>query len=205
MVNYFGHGGEEGLAQERLVTQESVQSWQNPERFNIFVTVTCEFTRFDNPVRISGGELSYYNTQGGPVAMITTTRAISVGAGVSFNNEIAPFLFDYQNEGITAGEAVQRTKNELGGNGKRIVFYLGDPAMNLPYAKPNIKLTEINGTPVQQFNDTLKGLSNVELKGEIVNESDQRITNYNGKVSATVFDKRIQRQTLGNDNTTSAR
>jgi len=204
VVNYFGHGGEEGLAQERLVTQESVQSWQNPERFNIFVTVTCEFTRFDNPIRISGGELSYYNTQGGPVAMITTTRAISVGAGVSFNNEIAPFLFDYQDEGITAGEAVQLTKNALNGNGKRIVFYLGDPAMNLPYAQPNINLTEINGTPVQQFNDTLKGLSNVELKGEIVNESNQRITNYNGKISATVFDKRIQRQTLANDNTTSA-
>ena len=204
VVNYFGHGGEEGLAQERLVTQESVQSWQNPERFNIFVTVTCEFTRFDNPVRISGGELSYYNKEGGPVAMITTTRAISVGAGVNFNNEIAPFLFDYEDEGITAGEAVQRTKNVLNGNGKRIVFYLGDPAMNLPYAKPNIKLTEINGTAVQQFNDTLKGLSNVELKGEIVNESNQRITNYNGKVSATVFDKRVQRQTLANDNTTSA-
>jgi hypothetical protein len=96
VVNYFGHGGEEGLAQERLVTQESVQNWQNPERFNIFVTVTCEFTRFDNPIRVSGGELAYYNTQGGPVAMITTTRAISVGAGVNFNNEIAPFLFDYQ-------------------------------------------------------------------------------------------------------------
>jgi len=203
VVNYFGHGGEEGLAQERLVTQESVQNWQNQERLNIFVTVTCEFTRFDNPFRISGGELTYYNTQGGPVAMITTTRAISVGAGVSFNNEIAPFLFDYQNEGITAGEAVLRTKNNLGGNGKRIVFYLGDPAMNLPYAKPNIKLTEINGTPVEQFNDTLKGLSNVKLKGEIVNESNQRITNYNGKISATVFDKRIQRQTLANDNTTS--
>ena len=204
VVNYFGHGGEEGLAQERLVTQESVQSWLNPERFNIFVTVTCEFTRFDNPLRISGGELSYYNTQGGPVAMITTTRAISVGAGVNFNNEIAPFLFDYQDEGLTAGEAVLRTKNVLSGNGKRIVFYLGDPAMKLPYAKPNARLTAINGTPVEQFNDTLKGLSNVKLKGEIVNENDQRITNYNGKVSATVFDKKIERQTLANDNTTSA-
>ena len=202
VINYFGHGGEEGLAQERLVTQESVQNWLNPERFNIFVTVTCEFTRFDNPLRVAAGELSYYNTQGGPVAMITTTRAISVGAGVNFNNELAPFLFDYEDEAITAGEAVMRTKNTLGGDGKRIVFYLGDPAMNLPYAEPNIELTEINGSPVSQFNDTLKGLSNVKLKGEIVNESGQRITNYNGKVSATLFDKRIQRQTLGNDNTT---
>jgi hypothetical protein len=202
VVNYFGHGGEEGLAQERLVTEESGQNWLNPDRFNIFLTVTCEYTRFDNPLRQSAGESAYYNENGGPVAMMTTTRAISVGAGVSFNNEVAPFLFDYENQGITAGQAVQQTKNNLSGSGKRIVFYLGDPAMNLPYAQPNIKLTEINGTPINQFADTLKALSNVQIKGEIVDNNDQRISNFSGKISATIFDKRIQRSTLGNDNTT---
>lgn len=201
VVNYFGHGGEEGLAQERIVTVGNVQSWRNPFKYNIFITVTCEFTKFDNPLRITAGELCYQNPQGGPVSMITTTRAIGVTDGVNFNNQLAPFLFDYEDTGISVGEAVMLTKNNLGGNGKRIVFYLGDPALQLPYGEPNIRLTALNDTPFEQANDTLKGLSRNTFVGEIVDNNGNRITNYNGKLTTTVFDKRIERSTLGNDGT----
>ena len=204
VLNYFGHGGEDGLAQERIVTQNDVESWQNPNRYNVFLTVTCEFTRFDNPLRITAGELSYRNKNGGPVSMITTTRAISVSDGVSFNRELAPFLFDYNEDGISVGEAVRLTKNVLGTNGRRIVFYIGDPALRIPFPKPNVRLTKINEVPVTQFNDTLKALSKNKFSGEIVDDSGNLISNYNGVVSTTLFDKRIQRSTLGNDNTTSS-
>lgn len=199
VVNYFGHGGEDGLAQERVVTQTDVQSWRNPFRYNFFVTITCEFTKFDNPLRVTAGELAFWNPQGGPVSMITTTRAITVEAGVSFNNKLAPFLLDYDNIKETAAQAVMRTKNALGGNGKRIVFYLGDPALRLPYGDPKIRLKTLNDVPFNQVTDTLKALSRNIIKGEIVNQNEQRITNYNGSLTTTIFDKRIQRQTLGND------
>lgn len=201
VLNYFGHGGEDGLAQERIVTQTDVESWRNPNRYNVFLTVTCEFTRFDNPLRISAGELSFRNPEGGPVSMITTTRSISVSDGVSFNRELAPFLFDYAEDQISVGEAVRLTKNVLGTNGRRIVFYLGDPALRIPFPKPNVRLTKINDVPVTQFNDTLKALSQNKISGEIVDDNGNRITNYNGVVSTTLFDKRIQRSTLANDGT----
>ncbi len=204
VLNYFGHGGEDGLAQERIVTQTNVESWQNPNRYNVFLTVTCEFTRFDNPLRITAGELSYRNPQGGPVSMITTTRAISVSDGVSFNRELAPFLFDYAEDGISVGEAVRLTKNVLGTNGRRIVFYIGDPALKIPFPKPNVRLTQINDTPLNQFNDTLKALSQYKFSGEVVDDNGNLLTNYNGIVSTTLFDKRIQRSTLANDNTTNS-
>jgi len=201
VLNYFGHGGEDGLAQERIVTQADVQSWRNPDRYNVFLTITCEFTRFDNPLRISAGELAIRNPEGGPVSMITTTRAISVSDGVSFNRELAPFLFDYEENQISVGEAIRLTKVELGTNGRRIVFYLGDPALRIPFPKPNIRLTKINDIPVEQFNDTLKALSQNKFTGEIVDDNGNTITNYNGVVSTTLFDKRIERSTLGNDGT----
>lgn len=201
VLNYFGHGGEDGLAQERIVTQADVLSWRNPDRYNIFLTITCEFTRFDNPLRISAGELSIRNPEGGPVSMITTTRAISVSDGVSFNRELAPFLFDYDENQISVGEAIRLTKVELGTNGRRIVFYLGDPALRIPFPKPNVKLTRINDIPVEQFNDTLKALSKNKFTGKIVDDNGNTITNYNGVVSTTLFDKRIERSTLANDGT----
>ena len=201
VLNYFGHGGEDGLAQERIVTQTDVESWQNPNKYNVFLTVTCEFSRFDNPLRITAGELSYRNPQGGPVSMITTTRAISVSDGVSFNRELAPFLFDYDENQISVGEAVRLTKNVLSSNGRRIVFYIGDPVLRIPFPKPNVRLTKVNDIAVNQFNDTLKALSQYKFTGEIINDSGSRITDYNGVVSTTLFDKRIERSTLANDGT----
>jgi len=204
VLNYFGHGGEDGLAQERIVTQTNVEEWQNQCRYNIFLTVTCEFTRFDNPLRLTAGEMSYRNPRGGPVGMITTTRAISVSAGVEVNRKLAPFLFDYANNKISVGEAVRLAKNDISTNERRIMFYLGDPALKIPFPEPNIRLTKLNDVPVAQFTDTLKALSKNKISGEIVDASGNRIDSYNGIVTTTLFDKRIERSTLGNDGTTNS-
>ena len=200
-VNYFGHGGEDGLAQERIVTQTNVQDWTNPARYTCFVTITCEFTKFDNPLRTTGGELTFWNQSGGASSLVTTTRAISVIDGVVFNNEFSPFLFDFEEQNTTIAESVMKAKQQISRKGKRIVFFIGDPAMKLPLPKPQIKLTRINDTPFSEFKDTLQALGKYKFKGEIVNAANAKLSNYNGELSATVFDKRIKRRTLGNDNT----
>jgi hypothetical protein len=199
VVNYFGHGGEDGLAQERIVTQTNTQDWRNPDRFNCFVTITCEFTKFDNPLRMTGGELTFWNEDGGAVSLVTTTRAISVFAGVLFNNVFAPFLFDFDGNDETIAQSVARAKRNIPGNGKRIVFFIGDPAMRLPLPEPRVELSSINDIPIGQFTDTLQALGKYKFKGQILNKNDQRLQEYNGNLSAIVFDKRIDRQTLGND------
>lgn len=42
VINYFGHGNEDGLAQEFIVTQSSVENLRNPNNLPLFITVTCE-------------------------------------------------------------------------------------------------------------------------------------------------------------------
>ncbi|AFU69269.1 secreted cysteine protease, peptidase C25 family [Psychroflexus torquis ATCC 700755] len=199
VVNYFGHGGEDGLAQERIVTQTNTQDWRNPARFNCFVTITCEFTKFDNPLRMTGGELTFWNEDGGAVSLVTTTRAISVFAGVQFNNVFAPFLFDFSNNNETIAQSVARAKQDISGNGKRIVFFVGDPAMKLPLPKSRVQLSSINDISIGQFTDTLQALGKYKFKGQILNANNQRLQEYKGDLSVIVFDKRIDRQTLGND------
>ncbi|SDG90708.1 type IX secretion system sortase PorU [Psychroflexus sediminis] len=201
VVNYFGHGGEDGLAQERIVTQTNTQNWTNPDRYTCFVTITCEFTKFDNPLRMTGGELTFWNQNGGASSLVTTTRAISVFAGVQFNNVFAPYLFDFDNNDETIAESVARAKRGISGNGKRIVFFVGDPAMRLPLPKSRVQLSSINGVPISQFSDTLQALGKYKFKGQIVDANNQVLQNYQGNLSAVVFDKRIERQTLGNDGT----
>lgn len=211
VVNYFGHGGEEGLAAERIFLKPDVNGLRNFCRLNCFVTVTCEFTKFDNPFRETAGEFTYWNKQAGAIGLITTTRQVFVNFGIDFNNTLGQYLFSYSDndtfqdfEYPSMAEALRLTKNDSGISGNsqnRLVFFIGDPAMKLAFAKPNIRLTKINDVPINQPTDTLKALSYVKLAGEVTDISGNLLSNYSGTLSATIYDKNIQRKTLANDGT----
>src|SRR5690625_4417216 len=143
LVNYFGHGGEDGLAHEFIYTQNDANNLNNTNRYPLFVTVTCEFTKFDYPHRITAGELTYWNRNGGAIGLITTTRAISVSLGVEYNLIMNPYLLGYDTYDYnTPAEALRVTKNMLGDRLRRVVFYIGDPAMHLAQAQPSVQLTK---------------------------------------------------------------
>ncbi|TGV00514.1 type IX secretion system sortase PorU [Flavivirga rizhaonensis] len=213
VVNYFGHGGEDGLAGERILLKPDINNFRNFCKLNCFVTVTCEFTKFDNPLRETAGEFTFWNKQAGAVGLITTTRQVFVNFGISFNREFGQYLFSYSDndtyedyEYPSMAEALRLTKNDplISNNPqRRLVFFIGDPAMKLAFPEPNIRLTEINDVPITQATDTLKALSYVKLAGEVVDVSGNLITNYNGTLSTTIYDKSISRQTLANDGVTS--
>ncbi|HLV46884.1 MAG TPA: type IX secretion system sortase PorU, partial [Flavobacterium sp.] len=88
-------------------------------------------------------------------------------------------------------------------NEKSIVFFLGDPAVKLAIPKPKVELTHINETPIQDFDGSLRALDKIKLSGEVTNESNQLVSNFNGDLAIQIFDKEIDRQTLGNDNVQS--
>ena len=84
------------------------------------------------------------------------------------------------------------------------MFYIGDPALKLAFPKPNVVLTKINDMPVANNTEILEALSYAKLSGEVTDEAGNILTNYNGKVVTTIYDKPIQRETLGNDGTFDA-
>ena len=211
VVNYFGHGGEDGLMQERILEIPDAQNLSNVCRLNCFVTVTCEYTKFDNPFRKTAGEYTYWNKTGGAIGLITTTRQIFVSTGITFNNILEEYLFSFSDndnyqdyEYPSMAEALRLTKNDpsISGIGqRRLVFFIGDPAMKLTFPKPNIRLTKINDVPVGQATDTLKALSHAKLSGEVTDISGNVLSSYNGTLSTTIYDKELDRQTLANDGT----
>ena len=203
VVNYFGHGGEDGLAHEFIYTQNDANNLNNTNRYPLFVTVTCEFTKFDYPNRITAGELTYWNKKGGAIGLITTTRAISVSLGVEYNLIMNPHLLGYNtNDYKTPAEALRITKNMLGDRLRRVVFFIGDPAMHLAQPKPSVQLTKINDNSIDKANETpIEALGKVKLSGIITDVNGNQLSDYNGVVETKVFDKRIERTTLGNDGT----
>lgn len=203
LLNYFGHGGENGWASERFLDVPQVQGWYNENTLPLFITITCEFSRLDNPNRNTAGEFLFSNTNGGSVAMLTTTRAVFISFGKDFNIGLTSNLLEFnQQDNLSMAQVLMKTKNNTNNTQRLFIYFFGDPAMKLPIAKPDIKITEMNGEPIANQLDTIKALSHVYFKGIISSNlaSNTPNTNFNGELFASIFDKSIVRTTLNNDN-----
>ncbi|MET2985538.1 type IX secretion system sortase PorU [Aureibaculum conchae] len=203
VINYFGHGGEDGWANERILEVSGINSWNNLNKLPLFITVTCEFSKFDNPLRPTAGESVFLNPNGGAISLITTTREIFISVGQRFNDILTKKLFGFNGEDFTIAEALMAMKNDPSApnsSQRLFVFYLGDPAMKLARPKPSIKLTQMNGQNIASATDTLKALSKISLEGVITDAAGNSLTDFNGELSATIFDKSVDRITLDNNN-----
>ena len=200
VFNYLGHGGEDGLSSERIWEKSDGQNLSNQYKYPLFITITCDFSRFDNPSRPTAGEYTYWNPKGGAISMITTTREIGQFSAENFNDVLAKNLFSYDsNQYYSIAESLRISKNSSPSSSSNVVFYIGDPAIMLAIAKPKIRLTKVNDIPVSQPFDDFKSLAKMKVSGEITDENNNPLTNYNGELSTTIFDKFITRTTLNND------
>ena len=144
VFNYLGHGGEDGLSGERIWEKTDGQNLKNQYRYPLFITITCDFSRFDNPYHPTAGEYTYWNPKGGAISMITTTRSIGQYSAENFNDKLSEYLFSYDsNEYSTMAESLRLAKNSNPNASVNVVFYLGDPAIMLAIPKPKINLKRI--------------------------------------------------------------
>ncbi len=200
IINYFGHGGINGWANERILEVPQIQKWKNKDKLPLFITVTCEFSRFDNPLSPTAGEYTFLNPNGGSINMVTTSREIYISVGQTFNKTLMEFLLEFDGKKNTISEALIKTKNRYTTNQRFFVFFFGDPAMNLAKPDPNIRITKMNGIDVTRKRDTLKALKKISFEGVVTNASNNIINDFNGEISTIIYDKALDKTTLDNDN-----
>ncbi len=203
IMNYTGHGGEVGLAHERVIEVSQINNWKNFNNLPLFFTATCEFSRFDDPERTSAGEYVIINGQGGGIALFTTVRLVFASGNFALNRDF------YEQAFVPAGGKMQRLgdlfayiKNQPAGNSvnSRNFTLLGDPALTLAYPKFDVSTDTVNTIPVSaSSSDTLKALSLVTISGFVRNSGGSILNTYNGVIYPTVYDKSQNITTLSND------
>ena len=87
---------------------------------------------------------------------------------------------------------LQKVLSETSANNRNFTL-LGNPALRLGY--PNF---EINTTSID---DTLKALGEVIIEGQI-EDNGLKLSNFNGTIYSTVFDKEVVKNTLGQESCT---
>ena len=202
IMNYTGHGGEAGWAHERILEISDINSWTNFDKLPIFITATCEFSRYDDPTRISAGELVLLNPNGGAVSLFTTARATYGSPNFELNNAMYDLMFEkVDGKYPRFGDLITYAKNKNGtvSDNDRKFILLGDPALQLPYPRHNVNTIKINNVSVSSVPDTLKALQKVTISGAVVDEFGQTLSSYSGILYPTVFDKPTTIETLVTD------
>jgi len=213
IFNYTGHGNESGLAAERVVKPEDINSWKNGGKLPLFITATCEFSRFDDVEfnvatkqwtgKPSGGELVLLNKDGGGIALMSTTRVVFSAPNYNLNKNIflCAFTRDASGNPLCLGDIIKIAKNNSGpGANKRNFTLLGDPALRLGYPYHGRVVTDsINNVSVNNNIDSLKALSLITVSGHLEDPKGVPMNTFSGIVSPLVFDKASKIKTLAND------
>ncbi len=203
--NFSGHGGSSRLAEETILDQSIINSWNNKNRLPLFITATCDFAPYDNPVLNSIGENLLLRPVTGAIALMTTTRPVFAFSNRVMNNNYLRFAMQAGPDGHypSLGDAVKAAKNftyqtlpDITNNRKFTL--LGDPAMTLAFPVLKVKPTLINNIPVAQA-DTLSAGETVTIEGEVIDIQGNRLSNYNGFVYPVIYDKPQTVTTRGND------
>lgn len=202
IFNYIGHGGGNGMAHERVVTRAQINEWKNYDKLPLFVTATCELSQHDDPAQVSPGELILLNPNGGAIGLITTSRVVTLTVNRNLNDKIYRDNIFAKKDGErpSLGDVFMKIKNNsFRAVNQRNFILLGDPGMQLAYPKKNVFITHVNGQKVEEFKDTIGALGKVSIEGIVADNDSIMISNYDGTLNATVFDKFQTFQTLGND------
>lgn len=212
IMNYSGHGNELGLAHERVVNTENINSWSNKGKYPAFVTATCEFSRFEDihidegtgeiSQKSSAGELALLNPEGGAIALFSTTRIVFASHNYTLASNLYEnaFVRDENGMGLTMGEIMRLAKINTQGENKRNFTLLGDPALRLAWPwHGNIITDSVNGRNVTVFNDTIMGLTELRISGHVNDKTGNLMESFNGFLYPCLFDKEYEITTLAND------
>ncbi len=201
IFNYTGHGGETGWAHEEVLTVNDINNWSNFSYLPVFVTATCEFSRFDDPLRPSAGEYVFTNPKGGGIALFTTTRPTYGTPNFELNKKFYEYaLAKPGGERLRMGDIIMNSKRDKGSNenGRKYVL-LGDPALQIGFPSLSVVTASVNGKVPGNGPDTLKAYMEVNIKGFIADAQGNLVADFNGTLFPSVFDKAAILKTLAND------
>ena len=199
LFNYTGHGGTTALSDEKVLTQTDINQFTYTH-LPVWVTATCDFTRFDD-LNTSAGEDVFLNKSSGGIALFTTVRVAYSRPNFPINDNVIRNLFERNNgRRRTLGEVMQATKNTLSSVYKLGFCLIGDPAVKMAYPEFGMKGTTVNEQSVDGNSISFKALEKITVEGEVLDASGQLVTDFTGIVNPTVKDSKVTVTCLKNSN-----
>ena len=185
--DYSGHGGFNAITNESMLNLRDIDNMRNANQA-FWLFATCNFAQCDAGKRCAA-EAAVMNPVGGAIGILAATRTVYAAQNTELNRAVCKQLFAHSDAfhyEATLGEAISAGKNALTTSSdisnKMAYVLLGDPAMRLNY--PTQYQVETT-SPL----DTLNALSVQHVEGRIIDEDSLLVSDFNGTVDITVYDK----------------
>jgi hypothetical protein len=190
VLSYTGHGGVKSLSDEWVLGISDILALDNYDHLPFIHTATCEFSKFDNPNVVSGGELLFLNAHGGAIALLTTMRPTLAPKNFELSKSFHDHLYDkLDHQTMRFGDIYRLAKSDSRYYKKDNMVYVlfGDPALRFSYPSQGIVTTQA---------DVNAGLGTIQ--GYVSSTGTTIDTEFNGVIEVKVYDVKSNYTTLGN-------
>lgn len=198
---YIGHSGKDGWAAERVLESSDINKWSNKYNMPALLSLSCTFGYYDRLI-LSPSDQIFFNNSGGAVAVISATREAWSDPNNRFGDHIFRLMFEKDDKGnyYSVSDIERLAKNRYSGRINLAMFVvLGDPSIKLSVPTYTVVTDSINSHPVGNAADTVRALSKVTVSGRVTDSNLQTITQFNGRLYPSVYDKKVLTSTLMND------
>jgi hypothetical protein len=202
VMNYGGHASETQLADEKMLLLADFKNMRC-DNYPLWFTAACETMPFSS-LTDNIGKTAILNADGAAVAFVGTAGTVLEEMNSRINKYFMRYVlsFDDDDQPVTIGEALRRSKNSLiEGTDARVgtditinkhhYQLLGDPAMRLALPQYKAVVDEIDGQYLSAEDEnivSIKGNSIVTVKGHITDRQGNDAKNFNGTARITVKD-----------------
>jgi hypothetical protein len=188
-ANYTGHGSPDVWAHEYVFEKNvAISQLNNQCKYPFLSVASCDFSKFDNPFNVSGGELLVVAPRKGAIGTLGATRPTESGSNSALNNAFWTALYAYRDTLLLQnrfGKALFQAKYiaSYGTNNKKYIL-LADPTVRTQAPHYISKIDTIEGLR----NDTMSALSRIIVRGSILKPDLSLWSDYNGSIEIKIYD-----------------
>jgi len=189
IINYIGHGNPNVWAHERVFKREQdIPRLKNKKRYPLVYAASCSIGLFFNPYGEGMAEEFLRAEDKGAISVISATWLVYSFDNAALNAKVYDLLLT--SDSLSIAEALYSAKllRRYNDNDRQYII-IGDPMTNLAAPKLQVRFIELNP-------DTLKALSRMNFKGEVIDKAGQVDSLFKGTAYLLAFDSDKQRNYL---------
>ena len=189
---FIGHGSPTALGSKRIIEPNDFRERFHLKRLPFFYTATCNFLKWDYDLT-SMAETLMFQTDGGFIGCFAALRPVFITQNGNLSTSFGKALSGLSADGreLTFGELYVKAKNGVSDDTNKLRYVLmGDPALRLSCPGPFVAVESINGEDVTdpEAQVDIKARQTLHISGKVLNPDGSLMSDFNGRVSATLFD-----------------
>lgn len=188
-IHYTGHGSPDVWAHEYILEKDNILSLINNNNRYPFVTIaSCDMSKFDNPLNVSGGELFMMANRKGAIGTFAASRPVYASGNTVLMNALFNNLYIPRDTLLLQkrfGTAVFNAKNQgpYSDNDAKYIL-MCDPTIRVQIPRFRSYIDSISGL----VGDTMKALSRIKIYGSVLKADSSLWNDYNGRLILKIYD-----------------